>query len=215
MTKRATYPIPEKAVREPLTPEKQALVLQWLPFGRKTLYTTAPSLIQRLGLDECDGWADWFLVEAAAKFDPSKGFRFSTFAGNWVRWRAITLLRHTLDGGLQAFGGGGETGDRDWFGEIAEGDGPGGFCGVADVKAPSAADQESWRHDVELLDLLCRDLPERQKIVVELRTGLRDGNPREPVAVAKLLGISRAGVAIRLKAAVRNMKTRAAQLKHD
>lgn len=68
----------------PLTPEQQALVLQWKPLACKIARQFSPNA-RGHDWDDVESWAMEGLVLAAQRFDPTRGIRFNTYAWAWIR----------------------------------------------------------------------------------------------------------------------------------
>lgn len=83
----------------PLSPQQQALALSCLNLARKLAMRYA----RTLGADEAVSVAHWALSTAAARYDPARGVKFTTYAGQrvkgYLRAAAFAAWQRRLRGG--------------------------------------------------------------------------------------------------------------------
>lgn len=134
------------------------------------------------------------LLRAAATFDTSRGAAFATYAICWIRqrvaaaWRdqdqVVRLPRHVRDRTPLV---------------LASLDAPLGFCDDGEPETLAALlqagteapeDAAARAEAIERLRAALQRLPERQRIVLEMRFGLVDGEPRTHREVARRFGLS-------------------------
>lgn len=89
-----------------------ALVVQYRPYVVKLARELAEAVAFHVDLDDLIGWGHMGLVEAARRFDVSRGVRFRTFAHRRIRGAMIDGMRKEL-GNTCSFGTGDDGGDDD------------------------------------------------------------------------------------------------------
>lgn len=127
------------------------------------------------------------LIKAIDSFDSSKGTRLATYAAKCIENEILMLIRNSKKTK-------GEVYLQDPIGIDKEGN----EISLLDVLS---TDEDSIIEIVEnkmqikrLYSKINTSLQEREKNVVEMRYGLRDGKPKTQREVAKILGISRSYV---------------------
>lgn len=73
--------------------DRQQLVIAYVPFAGKCVAKIVKRLPASIDVDELMADAYFGLVLAARKFDPSRGFDFSTYARKYVNGQVMTGLR--------------------------------------------------------------------------------------------------------------------------
>lgn len=139
-------------------------------------------------LDDLTGEARLGFVEAAARFDPSRGFAFGTYAGWYGENRAREFCRRELGRGMRTPNPGGQVG-IDWFvappvASLSAPDGDGRLWAGQLPGRPEGeprADLDDW------WAAALADLPERWRAVVLLR--VRGG--LDLAEIGRRLGVSR------------------------
>lgn len=80
---------------------RNALITQYRPYVYKIARSVAVTLACRVNVDDLAGWGFLGLIEAAARYDASRGVSFRTFAHSRIRGAVLDGLRLEF-GGLPA-----------------------------------------------------------------------------------------------------------------
>lgn len=127
------------------------------------------------------------LIKAIDSFDNSKGTRLATYAARCIENEILMLIRNNKKSK-------GEVYLQDPIGIDREGN----EISLIDVLS---SDEDSIVQIVEnriqvkkLYSKINSSLKEREKFIIELRYGLKDGKPKTQREIAKILGISRSYV---------------------
>jgi RNA polymerase sigma-B factor len=139
------------------------------------------------------------LVESAARFDPSRGNRFSSFAYPWIRGRMLSFLRSKRRG-FPA-----EIVSLESQLTDAEGDAQNLHDITPDTKAENPETAAFQRIEAERVRQCLGVLTERQRKVVRMRFGI-DCEPRSVAEIAAVLGVSRQSVNETLNGALRRLR---------
>ena len=122
------------------------------------------------------------LIKAVSTFDVSKNIRLATYASKCIENEILMYLRRTM-----------KTKSEISFDEPLNVDGEGNELCLSDVKGTPPdviyCDLEK-EDDKQVLRLVLNRLPWRERTIVDLRYGLRDGVERTQKQVADMLGIS-------------------------
>ncbi len=122
------------------------------------------------------------LIKAVSTFDIGKNIKLATYASKCIENEILMYLRRTMKTKFELS-----------FDEPLNVDGEGNELCLSDVKGTSEdiiyCDLEK-NDDKEVLRLVLEKLPWRERTIVDLRFGLRDGVERTQKQVADLLGIS-------------------------
>ncbi len=122
------------------------------------------------------------LIKAVSTFDVSKNIRLATYASKCIENEILMYLRKTI-----------KTKFEISFDEPLNIDGEGNELRLSDVKGTRPdliyCDLEK-EDDKQVLRLVLNRLPRREKTIVNLRYGLKDGVERTQKQVADMLGIS-------------------------
>lgn len=184
-----------EALPPPLTPEEESHLLAQLTEGSPDVRST---LIERnlrlvvyiakkfestgIPLDDLVSIGSIGLIKAVSTFDVSKNIRLATYASKCIENEILMYLRRIQ-----------KTKSEISFDEPLNVDGEGNELCLADVKGTPPdviyCDLEK-EDDKEILRLVLNRLPWRERTIVDLRYGLRDGVERTQKQVADMLGIS-------------------------
>jgi RNA polymerase sigma factor (sigma-70 family) len=167
---RQTRPTPE-AARARLVEENLRLVA-WLANRYRNRGLPVEDLIQEGAIG---------LHRAAEKYDPDRGFRFSTYATWWIRQAIARALMEAADHTLSLDAPLDEDGNT--IGDAVADNAP---------RPDEALENGTLKTEV-LQALAC--LPEKERGVLTLRYGLGRSHPLTSIEVAQQLGISRQRVA--------------------
>ncbi len=122
------------------------------------------------------------LIKAVSTFDISKNIKLATYASKCIENEILMYLRRTM-----------KIKSEVSFDEPLNVDGEGNELCLSDVKGTSEdliySDLEK-EDDKEVLRLVLSRLPWRERTIVDLRFGLKDGVERTQKQVADMLGIS-------------------------
>lgn len=134
------------------------------------------------------------LVKAVNTFRPETGTQLGSYAARCIENEILMLLRaskkYRNDVSLSdPIGTDGEGNDLS-------------FLDILGTPEDELEEKVVHRLNMEKVHLLIRDLPKREKLVIEMRYGLLDGRMHPQHEVAKLLGISRSYVSRMEKRAI-------------
>jgi RNA polymerase sporulation-specific sigma factor len=122
------------------------------------------------------------LIKAVSTFDIQKNIKLATYASKCIENEILMYLRRTMRSKAEVS-----------FDEPLNVDGEGNELCLSDVKGTAEdiiyGDLEK-EDDREVLRLVLERLPWRERTIVDLRFGLRDGVERTQKQVADMLGIS-------------------------
>ncbi|HHW26877.1 MAG TPA: RNA polymerase sporulation sigma factor SigE [Firmicutes bacterium] len=184
-----------EALPPPLTQEEEGLLLMRLQEGDVDVKST---LIERnlrlvvyiakkfentgIPVDDLVSIGSIGLIKAVSTFDIEKNIKLATYASKCIENEILMYLRRTMRCKAEIS-----------FDEPLNVDGEGNELCLSDVKGTPEdiiyCDLER-EDDREVLRLVLERLPWRERTIVDLRFGLRDGVERTQKQVADLLGIS-------------------------
>jgi RNA polymerase sigma factor FliA len=154
-----------RAPRESATGElerRDALIAQYQPYVHKVARSVATALSVRANVDDLAGWGYLGLIEAANRFDPSRGVSFRTFAHSRIRGAVLDGLRLEF---------GGSPGAAQKWNRYARGlTSPNDVCGDAAYAAGNACAAEGPSEGIHH----AFDTPDRCLWLAELRGRLED-----------------------------------------
>jgi RNA polymerase sigma factor (sigma-70 family) len=151
-----SFPIFEEAAIHAPVDAKDHLRLAWFVAGRLSGWAAR----RGVDFDDLVQEAALAVVRAAQRFDPARGFTFSTYAYPTVEWTLIRAIR------------------RHWPVH--------GLPGAFDRPAPDVADVDT----VDEVNRLLAHLPDRERLAVVRRFGLDGGEELTHAEVGTLLGVS-------------------------
>lgn len=184
-----------EALPPPLTQDEENILLSRLKDGDPDVRTT---LIERnlrlvvyiakkfentgIPIDDLVSIGSIGLIKAVSTFDIRKNIKLATYASKCIENEILMYLRRTMKSKLEIS-----------FDEPLNIDGEGNELCLSDVKGTPEdiiySDLEK-EDDKEVLRLVLDRLPWRERTIVDLRFGLRDGVERTQKQVADMLGIS-------------------------
>ncbi len=184
-----------EALPPPLSQEEEGLLLSKLHGGNVDVKST---LIERnlrlvvyiakkfentgIPIDDLVSIGSIGLIKAVSTFDIEKNIKLATYASKCIENEILMYLRRTMRSKAEIS-----------FDEPLNVDGEGNELCLSDVKGTPGdviyCDLER-EDDREVLRLVLERLPWRERTIVDLRFGLRDGVERTQKQVADLLGIS-------------------------
>ncbi|QUL98509.1 MAG: RNA polymerase sporulation sigma factor SigE [Candidatus Fermentithermobacillus carboniphilus] len=184
-----------EALPPPLTQEEEVLLLSRLKEGDKDVRTT---LIERnlrlvvyiakkfestgIPIDDLVSVGSIGLIKAVSTFDTGKNIKLATYASKCIENEILMYLRRTMKSKSEVS-----------FDEPLNIDAEGNELCLSDVKGTPEdtiySDLEK-EDDKEVLRLVLSRLPWRERTIVDLRFGLKDGVERTQKQVADMLGIS-------------------------
>jgi len=184
-----------EALPPPLTQDEENILLSRLKDGDPDVRTT---LIERnlrlvvyiakkfentgIPIDDLVSIGSIGLIKAVSTFDIRKNIKLATYASKCIENEILMYLRRTMKSKLEIS-----------FDEPLNIDGEGNELCLSDVKGTPEdiiySDLEK-EDDKEVLRLVLDRLPWRERTIVDLRFGLRDGVERTQKQVADILGIS-------------------------
>lgn len=193
--RRVDYVGGAEALPPPLTQEEEGLLLSRLRCGDVDV---KPTLIERnlrlvvyiakkfentgIPVDDLVSIGSIGLIKAVSTFDIEKNIKLATYASKCIENEILMHLRRTMRSK-------GEVS----FDEPLNVDGEGNELCLSDVKGTPEdtiyGDLEE-EDDRDVLRLILGRLPWRERTIVDLRFGLRDGVERTQKQVADMLGIS-------------------------
>ncbi|HHW17702.1 MAG TPA: RNA polymerase sporulation sigma factor SigE [Firmicutes bacterium] len=184
-----------EALPPPLTQEEEVVLLSRLKEGDKDVRTT---LIERnlrlvvyiakkfestgIPIDDLVSVGSIGLIKAVSTFDIGKNIKLATYASKCIENEILMYLRRTMKSKSEVS-----------FDEPLNIDAEGNELCLSDVKGTPEdtiySDLEK-EDDKEVLRLVLSRLPWRERTIVDLRFGLKDGVERTQKQVADMLGIS-------------------------
>ncbi len=184
-----------EALPPPLSQEEESILLLKLTDGNPDVRST---LIERnlrlvvyiakkfestgIPIDDLVSIGSIGLIKAVSTFDISKNIKLATYASKCIENEILMYLRRTM-----------KIKSEVSFDEPLNVDGEGNELCLSDVKGTSEdliySDLEK-EDDKEVLRLVLSRLPWRERTIVDLRFGLKDGVERTQKQVADMLGIS-------------------------
>lgn len=184
-----------EALPPPLSQEEESILLLKLTEGNPDVRST---LIERnlrlvvyiakkfestgIPIDDLVSIGSIGLIKAVSTFDISKNIKLATYASKCIENEILMYLRRTM-----------KIKSEVSFDEPLNVDGEGNELCLSDVKGTSEdliySDLEK-EDDKEVLRLVLSRLPWRERTIVDLRFGLKDGVERTQKQVADMLGIS-------------------------
>lgn len=184
-----------EALPPPLSQEEESILLSRLTDGGSDVRST---LIERnlrlvvyiakkfentgIPIDDLVSIGSIGLIKAVSTFDVTKNIRLATYASKCIENEILMYLRRTM-----------KTKFEISFDEPLNVDGEGNELCLSDVKGTPPdliyCDLEK-EDDKEMLKLVLGRLPWRERTIVDLRYGLKDGIERTQKQVADMLGIS-------------------------
>lgn len=184
-----------EALPPPLTQEEEGLLLTRLRGGdidvksmliernlRLVVYIAKKFENTGIPVDDLVSIGSIGLIKAVSTFDIQKNIKLATYASKCIENEILMYLRRTMRSKAEVS-----------FDEPLNVDGEGNELCLSDVKGTSDdiiyGDLEK-EDDRELLRLVLDRLPWRERTIVDLRFGLRDGVERTQKQVADMLGIS-------------------------
>ncbi len=184
-----------EALPPPLSQEEESILLLKLTEGNPDVRST---LIERnlrlvvyiakkfestgIPIDDLVSIGSIGLIKAVSTFDIRKNIKLATYASKCIENEILMYLRRTM-----------KIKSEVSFDEPLNVDGEGNELCLSDVKGTSEdliySDLEK-EDDKEVLRLVLSRLPWRERTIVDLRFGLKDGVERTQKQVADMLGIS-------------------------
>ncbi len=184
-----------EALPPPLSQEEESTLLSRLTDGSSDVRST---LIERnlrlvvyiakkfentgIPIDDLVSIGSIGLIKAVSTFDVSKNIRLATYASKCIENEILMYLRRTM-----------KTKFEISFDEPLNVDGEGNELCLSDVKGtpPDLIYYDLEKEDdKQMLRLVLSRLPWRERTIVDLRYGLKDGVERTQKQVADMLGIS-------------------------
>lgn len=165
----------------PLTAAQQALVAQFRPMAHWVKVRKFRPLMETLGGEELSAWVDWFLCEAAQRFDPAKvsertgkPVSFGAFMCPWVWGRLMLLANRTAADPLNVA-----------MGEVTNADGESSRTAELHLDpdplgAETVERADERRHHRRLCEALLAGLCARERFIVQARHGMFGGGRRWP-----------------------------------
>jgi RNA polymerase sporulation-specific sigma factor len=184
-----------EALPPPLSHDEESMLLGKLHLGDENVKST---LIERnlrlvvyiakkfentgIPIDDLVSIGSIGLIKAVSTFDILKNIKLATYASKCIENEILMYLRRTIKAKAEIS-----------FDEPLNIDGEGNELCLSDVKGVS--DDSIYGNlekedDRELLRAVLKKLPWRERTIVDLRFGLRDGVERTQKQVADILGIS-------------------------
>lgn len=200
-----------EALPPPLTGAEELFLLDKLSAGDKTVKAV---LIERnlrlvvyiarkfentgVGIEDLVSIGTIGLIKAVNTFDPSKKIKLATYASRCIENEILMYLRRNIKTRSEVSFD--EPLNIDWDGnELLLSD----VLGTENDSTFKSVEEEV---DKTLLDLAVDRLADREKVIVELRFGLKDGAEKTQKEVADLLGISQSYISRLEKRIIRKLK---------
>ncbi|NLY76021.1 MAG: RNA polymerase sporulation sigma factor SigE [Firmicutes bacterium] len=200
-----------EALPPPLTSDEEIFLLEKLESGDKSVKAV---LIERnlrlvvyiarkfensgVGIEDLVSIGTIGLIKAVNTFDPGKKIKLATYASRCIENEILMYLRRNN-----------KTRTEVSFDEPLNIDWDGNELLLSDVLG--SENDSTYRHveeeiDKTLLDSAMDHLTEREKIIVQLRFGLKDGTEKTQKEVADLLGISQSYISRLEKRIIKKLK---------
>jgi RNA polymerase sporulation-specific sigma factor len=200
-----------EALPPPLTNDEELFLLEKLEAGDKTVKSV---LIERnlrlvvyiarkfensgVGIEDLVSIGTIGLIKAVNTFDPGKKIKLATYASRCIENEILMYLRRNNK--IRAEVSFDEPLNIDWDGNELL---------LSDVLG--SENDSTYKHveeeiDKNLLDSAMEHLNEREKMIVQLRFGLRDGSEKTQKEVADLLGISQSYISRLEKRIIKKLK---------
>lgn len=200
-----------EALPPPLTNDEELFLLAKLEAGDKTVKSV---LIERnlrlvvyiarkfensgVGIEDLVSIGTIGLIKAVNTFDPGKKIKLATYASRCIENEILMYLRRNNK--IRAEVSFDEPLNIDWDGNELL---------LSDVLG--SENDSTYKHveeeiDKNLLDSAMEHLTEREKMIVQLRFGLRDGCEKTQKEVADLLGISQSYISRLEKRIIKKLK---------
>lgn len=200
-----------EALPPPLTSDEEIFLLEKLESGDKSVKAV---LIERnlrlvvyiarkfensgVGIEDLVSIGTIGLIKAVNTFDPGKKIKLATYASRCIENEILMYLRRNN-----------KTRTEVSFDEPLNIDWDGNELLLSDVLG--SENDSTYRHveeeiDKTLLDSAMDHLTEREKVIVQLRFGLKDGTEKTQKEVADLLGISQSYISRLEKRIIKKLK---------